>query len=452
MLDAQQAGAAGVAVAAVETRPLQVHRTVPARLQYNDNRHVAIKVATDGILTEVFVKPGDRVEAGQTLATVSSPEIGTARADVLQRAAEVEVARQKQEWARQTSENTARLAAAIRHRRPFEEIDRDFRKLQLGDAREKLLASYSKFSLAEQLNTSIQDAGKSGAVAARVVREREGELQVSRATLDSLTEQIEFEARVAFQEADAALRDSERRLAIALKHRDTLLGTAAVPRETRKFAPDQPADLQAGDESVREDASVMSIRAPFAGTIEDRQLSVNERFRQGDTLFILADTSSLWISADLREHDWKAVSLQPGTELTAQFPALPGKSWPARVEWVGREVLPETNAVPLVAVIDNANALLRPGLFARVSLPIGEPKSVLAVPESAVLEHEGAQFVFVEESERRFRRVEIRTGESDGPWREVTSGLTGGERVVTAGAFVLKSAMLLEAEAESGGA
>jgi multidrug efflux pump subunit AcrA (membrane-fusion protein) len=102
--------------------------------------------------------------------------------------------------------------------------------------------------------------------------------------------------------------------------------------------------------------------------------------------------------------------------------------------------------VPLVATIDNADCLLRPGQFVRVRLPMAEPRDVLAVPDAAIVEHEGQAFAFVEQGAGKYARKDIRKGVADEGFTEVSSGLTEGERVVVQGAFYLKSELLLEGE------
>ena len=125
---------------------------------------------------------------------------------------------------------------------------------------------------------------------------------------------------------------------------------------------------------------------------------------------------------------------------------MPGREFPASVYYIGREVSTQTNAVPLVATISNADGLLRPGLFVRVLLPLAESREVLAVPESAICEHDSKSFVFVTKGERTFQQVVIEKGVQEDHWVEVKSGLTGTESVVDHGAFALKSELLLERE------
>ncbi|MFM8580529.1 MAG: efflux RND transporter periplasmic adaptor subunit, partial [Planctomycetaceae bacterium] len=105
--------AAQIETTAVARRTMRAARWVPGRVQYDDTRHVEQKAGTDGVLVKVLVKPGDQVREGQVLAVLSSPEVGTARADVLQKLAEQELARRTHTWKQETGEQVAKMIAAI---------------------------------------------------------------------------------------------------------------------------------------------------------------------------------------------------------------------------------------------------------------------------------------------------------------------------------------------------
>jgi len=108
----------------------------------------------------------------------------------------------------------------------------------------------------------------------------------------------------------------------------------------------------------------------------------------------------------------------------------------------------ESRSVPLVAELKNTDAHFKPGMFVWVDLPQGELREALAVPVSAVMRHEGKSFVFVPDGQERFRRLDVTTGIESGDSLEIISGLAAGQQVVSHGAFVLKSELLLEKEAE----
>ncbi len=189
--------------------------------------------------------------------------------------------------------------------------------------------------------------------------------------------------------------------------------------------------------------SRVEIRAPFDGTIEEKQFARSDRVRPSDIIFVLADTRSLWVEADLREQDWPAMALEPGQELSVDTPAMLGCKLKARVKRTGRRVSPQSNSVSLVAEIGDENGLLRPGLFVRVSIPIGTPRDVLSIPAPAVMQHEGANFVFVQVGPKTFRRADVTTGLETDNFVEIVSGLKEEEPVVVEGAIALKAEMLI---------
>jgi cobalt-zinc-cadmium efflux system membrane fusion protein len=131
-----------------------------------------------------------------------------------------------------------------------------------------------------------------------------------------------------------------------------------------------------------------------------------------------------------------------------RIPALGGREWEAKVNYVGSMVDTESRAVPLIAELDNHDHEIKPGMFVWVALPVGESAELLTVPPGAIQTHEGRQFVFVEDSPRTFRRVDVTTGARTVDRVSIDRGLEPGQLVVTDGAFVLKSELLLEREEE----
>ena len=423
--------AGGVRSTLLEPLPMRRMSIVPGRLQYDDLKHVELKSATDGILTRILVKPGDRVEQGQVLARVSSPEVGLARSDVLQRRAELELSRKTLEFRSQVADSVDSLIRGIEGQQSMKKLEERFRERVMGEFRGTLLGAYSKFLLSQSLESKVTSAAETGAVSTRTVTERTSEREAAEENLKSACEQSLFDTQREQERAKAAFEDCQRRSDLAIHHLNTLLGYV------------DPAENTSGEAA---DLSLVEIRAPFSGTIEESVYGVSERLKQGDRQFILADTSRLWVSADLREADWKALGIKPDTPLVVESPALPGEKFKARVYYVGREVSPVSNAVPLVASLDNPDGRLRPGLFVRVAIPLEEQSEVLAVPEQAVMEHERRRFVFIEEGPGKYRRADIKTGRESEGWVEIRSGLKAGDRVVTEGAFILKSELLLERE------
>lgn len=439
--------ASDIQLAAVERTQLRPENKVPGRLKYDDRRHVEVRSATGGIITAVRVNPGDQVGAGDVLIEISSPEVGNARADVLQRAAELKLAVESRDWEKEICDGLAKLSQAIRDRMPVNRIKQEFKNVTLGKNREQLLSAYSDLLLAESLVSAARDSVNSGVVPGRQIAERTNSRDNAEAALLTALESLTYTTNVSRRHAEAAVEDAERRLRISRQSVLTLLGhSAADEHSTSHASGNKAADGKTTDIPDPESLSLVQLRAPFAGTIERRNFSPSERVAAGDGLLTLADTATLWVAADLREREWSALILKPGDEILVE-PATPGgEPLVARVHFVGREVDPTTNAIPLVAVIENANGQLRPGMFVRVAVPLAAAREALTVPESSVLEHNGQTFVYTPDGDASFHRVDFIPGLSVNGKVEVVSGLNVDQHVVSHGGFYLKSEMLLEGE------
>ncbi|MEZ6055985.1 MAG: efflux RND transporter periplasmic adaptor subunit [Planctomycetaceae bacterium] len=413
-----------------EKTMLQPTRTVSGRLTYDDTRHIEVRVPTAGILSEVLVKPGDVVEQGQVLAVLDSPEVGLARADVLRRTTEETLARVELERNQAILEGLKTLVAAVEQGTEAGQILEQMDGVRLGQYREKIVSAYARFRLATQQTSNIAAAAESGAISGKIVNERISERNAAESALKGVTEESLYESQRAFAASELAAIDAERRLRIAKQHVSTLLGY----EETSV------------DDNREVSLSRVEIRAPFSGSIETKWYSKSERVEQGDRLMVLADTTQLYVSADIREKEWNALKLEPGEPLNVTSPTFGSHYLVATLLFLGREVSPETNAVPLVATIANPDGLLRPGQFVRVTLPMARAQEVLAVPDSAIVDHGGERFVFVPEEENTFLRVNVTTGLSERGMTEVLSGLKEGDALVVQGAFVLKTELLLESE------
>lgn len=433
-LPSGKVAAGGFQAVPATVQSLEHVHMIPGRIRYDETKHIEIEAPLDGILTELPVTPGQEVAPGQLLAVLQSPDIGRARGDILRCRQELAVAEQQLQREQTLAENLQQMLRMLEQNAATETIEKAFRELDLGAYRQDILSAHAKRELARDLLRNREPLADSGAISGRAVRQGKATYQMAEAELFTARDQATFHAKQAQLKAAAAAAEAERQLKLAWQQMETLLGHE-VARDTIRF--DDEATL-----------SRLEIRAPFAGTIESRGYAREERVSQGDSLMVLANTDSLYVAASIRESDWTAVSLAAGTPISVIVPALDERTFEARVRYFGREVQVATNAIPLVAEIDNREGLLRPGMFVRVTIPIGPSREALAVQAESVVQHENQSFVFVEQRDGRFRRVDVATGQASDDWIEVKSGLQPGQLVVTDGAFLLKSEWLLQGESE----
>jgi cobalt-zinc-cadmium efflux system membrane fusion protein len=122
------------------------------------------------------------------------------------------------------------------------------------------------------------------------------------------------------------------------------------------------------------------------------------------------------------------------------FPALPGENFDGTVSVVGRHVERESRTVPVRIDVRNPSNLLRPGMSATATLPVGDTgAAILTVPVASVQRVRNEWCVFLPKDAYHFAIRRIGRGRDLGTEVEVLSGLEAGETIVVDGAFLLKA-------------
>jgi cobalt-zinc-cadmium efflux system membrane fusion protein len=135
-----------------------------------------------------------------------------------------------------------------------------------------------------------------------------------------------------------------------------------------------------------------------------------------------------------------AVRVAPGAMARIAVAALPGRNLSGAVALVGSQVDSSSRTIPIRIVVDNPDALLRPGMSASAWIPLGQPgETIVAVPAAALQRGPEGWAVFVPRAEGSFEVRAVGRGRDLGGEVEVVSGLAPGESVVVEGAFLLKA-------------
>ncbi len=432
-LTAEELKAAGIRTQTVKRQTLQLTRTLPARFKYDDARHVSVRTPSEGVLETVLVKSGDSVVVGQPLATIRSPALGDARSRILSSETNLTLAEKSLQWEADIQVGVEQLIGLIRAAVPVGLIKETLRGKTLGNLGGQLLTQYSKSELANKIARSLDSVGESGAISGRVVQERLSQQQQAQAELEASIEQTRFQTKQSMDRAAAVAEAAKRDVQIAQHSLSTLLGSTANFNDGLDVSPNA------------QDLSMLTIRAPITGTVERRVFSATERVTPQSELFVIADTSTLWVEADLRSRDWEAITVANGDTVMVATPSVDAPPQPAIVYAIGREANPASGAIPLIAKISNLEGRYRPGLFARVTAPTTAIDEAIAIPESALVDLDGREAVFVERYEG-FQAVAVEVGQRSDGRVEIRNGLEVGQSVVIAGAFTLKSELLLEGE------
>jgi multidrug efflux pump subunit AcrA (membrane-fusion protein) len=436
--------AAGVKVERAVVAALPIEVGITGRIEPNFNRRIEVRPRASGVVRAVNVVLGQAVKKGDLLVTLDSADVGTARLNLRARQRELATARTEADWRRTVDSNVALLIEALRKGVSAQDLERRFADKPLGTDRAKLMSAYADFEIASHEEQKQTDLNKRKIVGEHPVFIAKHNREGAQAKFEAELEQIKYDAKQQRRVAEQRLHDAEAGV-IDAAERLRILGVAedVAALLAGAGAAGGPSATAEG-----EDLTVCPIVAPFEGRIIARSAVPSQRAEPTDVLLVLADLATVWVSADVPESNLATLAkLAPGSSLRLTAQAYPGESFDAKILSVGSEVDQATRTVPLRAEAPNPDGLLKLGMFVRVALAAGTDKPALTVPSGAVVEIDGRPGVFVPGKEpRSFTFHPVATGrEADGR-TVVTAGLAEGAEVVSAGAFLLKSELILQNE------
>lgn len=229
-------------------------------------------------------------------------------------------------------------------------------------------------------------------------------------------------------------------------------------RSLRQEGAGSQADLDAAEAKDKRAAATVAaleatidkktIRAPFDGRIAIREVEIGQVVSPGTPLASLQSVDPIHAEFSLPQQ--ALADLQIGQRVALRTDVFPDARWEGSVTAINTEVDPATRQVRVRATVPNADERLRPGMFGSADVVAGAPRSVLAIPAPAVLFAPYGDSVFVLESSKDAKDAAgkpslvakqkfVRLGERRGDLVEVASGLAGGDRVVSSGAFKLRN-------------
>jgi cobalt-zinc-cadmium efflux system membrane fusion protein len=200
------------------------------------------------------------------------------------------------------------------------------------------------------------------------------------------------------------------------------------------------------EDPAGESGEQIPVRSPLAGVVLERQVTEGGAVTAGSPLFVVSDLSSLWALAEIDETVLPHISTRQPVEV--RVAAYPTERFAGTVSWVADVVNPKTRRVTVRCEVPNPDGRLKPDMYATVTLAASDEHPVVVVPAAAVVEIDGRAALFVETAPGRFARRDVVTGPEREGRVQVRSGLAPGDRVVVAGAFLLKSELLKPATPE----
>ena len=233
-------------------------------------------------------------------------------------------------------------------------------------------------------------------------------------------------ARAALAEAQANLANSRSAAARA----EQLIDQQLIARSDYDTLRAQQAVDAARVASARTALSKMTLRAPFAGQVGLREVSVGDYVSAGQDLVTLVRIDPIEVDFSVPETELQR--LRPGQRLQLQVDAFPGETFGGEVVAIDPVIDVDSRSVQVRARIANPDGRLRPGQFARLQLQARNQDTALLIPEQALMQQGEERFVYTV-VDGKASRVVVQTGARVPGMVEVTSGLQAGDVVITAG-------------------
>jgi membrane fusion protein (multidrug efflux system) len=243
----------------------------------------------------------------------------------------------------------------------------------------------------------------------------------------------------------AELRQAEANLALSqanYRRTEDLYQKKFVAERARDEAAANLKVLEAAVALARAKLQKTQIRAPFAGIVGIRNVSVGDYVKEGQELINIEDIGSLKVDFRLPESDLSRLQKGQAVELSAD--AMPGQAFKGVLDAIDPLLDASGRAISLRARLANPELKLRPGMFVRVRLAFGGERQGLALPEEALVPAGNDNFVF-RVAEGKAQRVKVKIGQRRGATVEIAEGLKAGDEVVIAGQLKLRDGVPVKA-------
>lgn len=341
-------------------------------------RHTQLSAGVEGFVASLSAREGSRVEAGEVIAQLEldliTPQLEAARAE-LERIDQVVL-----------------------------QLENGPRKELIVEARERLVEAEVDVRSAERKLVTARRLQESKHISTEEVRDAEDAVRAAEAALRRLT------AGVALLEAGT--REEE----------------VAQARAQRKVQLAEIRRLEAVEQRH-------TIKAPFAGYVIEEHTEKGAWLSQGDAVITLEALDTVRVRFPVLE-DY-VHSLRPGDDVAVQLGSMPDRIFQGQIERIIPAADPTARTVPVDVIVANEKAdggvLIKPGMFAHTSLPVGKPIDALLVPLDALVLGGRTPVVYIVGDDNTASPTPVELSVAIGGKAVVVGELKAGMKVVTEG-------------------
>ena len=232
---------------------------------------------------------------------------------------------------------------------------------------------------------------------------------------------------------------------VTLKRAQELIGSRAISRAELDSAEAGVKQADAQVDNIQATIAKKVVRAPFAGRLGIRRISVGDFLSKGSPVVSLQSLDPVYVEFSLPQQ--RLGDLAEGLTVAVTADSYPGDQFAGKITAVDPDVDPATRNVRIQATLANADGRLRPGMFVSVDVLLAQAQDVLVIPATSVVHSpHGASIFVIEEGEADaqgkkalvVRQQPVRLGARRGDFVVATDGATAGDQIVSTGVFKLR--------------
>ncbi len=353
-----------------------------------------------GYVEQVRADIGQRVKAGEVLATISVPEL--------------EKLREKQQ-------------AVIA------QLEADEKRAAAGVAVAKASVEAAQAAL-EQAQADLATA-EAEAKASQIEYDRVKELVERKAVAERLAD----EALKRYESAQAARQGAQAAVASARADLSVARARLAAAEADLVAATARKAVAAKELEEIEARLAYTTLRAPFDGVVVERHVDPGDLVREGGgaagadnaPLFVVAQIDRVRVRVVVAENQTPWVNV--GDPVTVVVSSMPNKPFRGKVDRIARSLDVSTRTMVVEVDLENPDGRLMPGMYGEATIELESRDNALVLPASAVYyDEQGHSQVFVVDANNKVHAVDVTTGLDDGKRIEIVSGLSDDARVIDA--------------------
>lgn len=390
--------AAGIDIVSVTERPAVALLRVTGTVEADQQQTQQVTPLVAGRVERVNVVLGDSVRAGSVLAVISSPEVA--------------------EMHGKLHEAETRLMLA----------EQNLERVQKSENRVALLQARARLDQAETTLRRTQKLIELGAGAGKDLVAAETEYKTAKAEYD-------YQSNITVNREVQMVRAEVETSRVEVSHlRNSLRALGAEVEDDRH--------------NNRHDISTIALVAPVSGRVTERLVNAGAGIEAGRPLFTISNISSVWVIANVPEA--QVGLLQTGAKAEVRVASIEQESVVGEITYIDPILNEETRTARVRIEMANPREQLKVGMFVEVSFETaatGKESAMayeLVIPDEAIQRTGERAIVFIpkEDEPGHFEVRDVDVGGVVDGLRQVKSGLSAGDRVVTKGSFTLKTQLL----------